>query len=202
MSITERTKQDLLPCGLAWHVEPAAWGLDDERLRVTAGPSTDNFIDPGGAITVLNGARALVRAPRGPWQFSTCVTPDFAHTYDAGALLVWVDDPALRQALLRAVASRRGRPWSRWSPAVCRTTPTAGWPDLAEGQPTPLRRIRVPLPRCHHQAGELVRYFHLDQGEPVEIGLAAQSPLGPGCTVEFTEVTFTDNDLTEIGDGS
>ncbi|MBT2517494.1 DUF1349 domain-containing protein [Streptomyces sp. ISL-90] len=63
-------------------------------LEATAAAQTDWYVyapDPA-AWAPSNGARLLGPAPEGDWQFSARVTVDFNGTYDAGTLLLVVDE--------------------------------------------------------------------------------------------------------------
>src|SRR5699024_9658791 len=71
-------------------------------VSVTSDARTDIFIDPAmvdaepgaaaGAGVVLNASTLLGTPPAGDFQLSARVTVDFRSTFDAGVLLVWVDD--------------------------------------------------------------------------------------------------------------
>jgi uncharacterized protein len=77
----------------------STWKLDAETGAVTvkATPHSDIFIDPGAgtrlnAESLLNAATLLGVPPQGDVQLSARVTVDFRATFDAGVLLIWVDD--------------------------------------------------------------------------------------------------------------
>ncbi len=58
---------------------------------------SDIFIDPAAdgqlsSESRLNAATLLGRLPDGDWQFSARVTAAFASTFDAGVLLLWLDE--------------------------------------------------------------------------------------------------------------
>ena len=71
--------------------EPAGAVVADAPAR------TDLYINPGGgdsddAESLLNAATLLGTPPTGDFQFSARVTVDFAARYDAGVLLLWIDE--------------------------------------------------------------------------------------------------------------
>src|SRR5262245_48355590 len=75
-----------------WHIEPGAGAIS-----VVATPHSDIFIDPRGASplgagTVLNAATLLGSPPAGDFQLRARVTVDFASMFDAGVLLLWIDE--------------------------------------------------------------------------------------------------------------
>jgi regulation of enolase protein 1 (concanavalin A-like superfamily) len=119
-------------------------------------------------------------------------------------LVVWVDQ--LHFAKLCYEQSHRGE-------ATVVSVVTRGVSDDANGwtDPGPSLWLRVSHLRsgayAFHACGEdrdwdLVRYFDLDNDRPARFGLAAQSPTGSGCTVDFAEVALTPADLPDIRDGT
>ena len=88
--------------GLPFTLSPssgAAWTIDEATATVTgkAAAHSDIFIDPRAgtqlnAQSILNAATLLGVPPDGDFQFSARITVEFASTYDAGVLLLWIDD--------------------------------------------------------------------------------------------------------------
>ena len=91
------------PAG-SWRVDEAAG-----TVTVAAQAHTDIFIDPGdgsanggpdggggmslNAESMLNAATLLGVPPDGDFQFSARVTVGFESAFDAGVLLLWLDEP-------------------------------------------------------------------------------------------------------------
>ncbi len=78
---------------------PGVWRRDEQARAVVAeAPAhTDFYVNPGGADSgdaesMLNAATLLGAPPAGDFQFSARVTVDFAAQYDAGVLLLWIDE--------------------------------------------------------------------------------------------------------------
>jgi regulation of enolase protein 1 (concanavalin A-like superfamily) len=191
-----------------------SWRLDPEAgaVRATAAPHTDLFIDPGSGTTLnaeslLNAATLLGTAPPGDFQLSARVTVDFAATYDAGVLLLWVDE----------------RHWGKlcfeFSPAgepMIVSVVTRGVSDDANAFVVPgksvwLRVSRIDRAFAYHASEDgriwrMIRFFTLDDaGDPPGrelVGLEAQSPTGDGCAVTFEEIRFVPERLAELRDGS
>jgi regulation of enolase protein 1 (concanavalin A-like superfamily) len=153
---------------------------------------------------MLNAATLLGLPPDGDFQFSARVTVGFAATYDAGVLLVWVDD----------------RHWGKlcfeFSPAgepMVVSVVTRGVSDdanafVVEGRTVWLRVSRVSHAFAYHasldgNAWRMVRFFSIDaSSRPAEIGFEVQSPTGDGCVVSFDDVCFTRQRLADLRDGS
>lgn len=193
-----------LPRPLRWlvpapRVEVTAAGA----LRVEAGPRSDWFIDPGADAGVRN-APALVMPASGPWQLSAFVWADHRATFDAGVLFVHVDDVTWAKLCLEL--SPQGEVMvvsvvTRGTSDDCNSLPI-------DGHSLHLRVSALERAFAFHwspdgQAWHLVRYFSLGDGAPsaTEVGFMAQSPTGEGCTVEFTDVTFRSELLTELRAG-
>src|SRR5690349_5966237 len=191
----------------SWRLGPAAG-----TVRATAAPHTDLFVDPGSGSTLnaesmLNAATLLGAAPEGDFQLSARVTVDFAATYDAGVLLIWVDE------------HHWGKLCFEFSPAgepMIVSVVTRGVSDDANAFVVPERSVWLRVSRIDHaytyHASEdgrrwrMIRFFTLGGAEvapgPELIGLEAQSPTGDGCAVTFEEIRFVPERLAELRDGS
>ena len=199
-----------LPFALA-PSHPDVWQRDDESgAVVAAAPAhTDFYINPGGADSadaesLHNAATLLGTAPDGDFQFSARVTVDFQSQYDAGVLFLWVDE----------------QHWAKFcfefSPAaepMVVSVVTRGVSDDANAYVVPERTVwlrvsRVDRAYAYHASTDaktwrLIRVFGLgDSLTNHQIGFAAQSPTGDGCTVTFDEIRFAEQRLADLRDGS
>jgi regulation of enolase protein 1 (concanavalin A-like superfamily) len=190
---------------------PEVWRCDGEDgAVVAAAPAhTDFYINPGGAgsvdaETLLNAATLIGTPPEGDFQFSARVRVGFRAQYDAGVLLVWIDE----------------RNWAKFcfefSPAhepMVVSVVTRGVSDDANAFVVAERSIRLRISRlddvyAFHAATDartwqLIRLFNLGDGvHDHKIGFEAQSPVGEGCTVTFTETRFLRQRLADLRDGS
>jgi uncharacterized protein len=204
MEASMSTQAQALPFGLQWEVEPASWRFDGNVGSVVAGASTDNFVDPAGATTALNGARALAEAPDGSWQLSAKVTVDFRATYDAGVLLLWSDDRHF--AKLCFERSPQGEPMV--VSVITRDVSDDANAWVVDGDTVWLRISRVAdQAYAFHSSHdgrrwEFVRYFALSGSSPMRYGISVQSPTGDGCVVTFGELALSDTRLVDLRDGS
>jgi hypothetical protein len=187
------------------------WRRDEQHSAVVAAAPahTDLYINPAGddsgdAESLLNAATLLGVPPAGDFQLSARVTVDFRAQYDAGVLLLWIDE----------------RHWGKFcfefSPAgepMVVSVVTREFSDDANafvvGDRTVWLRVsRIGRVYAFHasvdgRAWTLVRVFSL--GDVVtghRIGFEAQSPTGDGCTVTFDDVRFTRQRLEDLRDGS
>lgn len=198
----------LVPSAAApWRLDPGAGAV-----RATAAPHSDLFIDPGKGTTLnaesmLNAATLLGAAQPGDFQLSARVTVDFAATYDAGVLLLWVDE------------HHWGKLCFEFSPAgepMIVSVVTRGVSDDANAFVVPgrsvwLRVSRIDRAYAYHASEDgrrwrMIRFFTLDgaEGAPERelIGFEAQSPTGDGCEVTFQDIRFVPERLADLRDGS
>jgi regulation of enolase protein 1 (concanavalin A-like superfamily) len=189
----------------------AAWKFDERTSTVvaTAEPRTDIFIDPGGATTLdaesmLNAATLLGAPPAGDFRLSARATVGFGATYDAGVLLLWIDE----------------RHWGKlcfeFSPArepMIVSVVTRGVSDDANAFVVPgpsvwLRLSRIDQAYAYHASTDgkqwrMIRYFCVTESPAsVKVGFEVQSPTGDGCTVTFDDIRFAAERLGDLRDGS
>jgi regulation of enolase protein 1 (concanavalin A-like superfamily) len=166
-------------------------------------------VNPGGtdsadAESMLNAATLLGLPPAGDFQFSARVTVDFQSQYDAGVLLLWIDEQNWAKFCFEC--SPAGEP-------MVVSVVTRGVSDDANAFTVSERSIWLRVSRidrvyAYHASTDgttwqLIRVFTL--GEPVSdhrIGFEAQSPTGDGCTVTFNDIRFASRRLAELRDGS
>jgi regulation of enolase protein 1 (concanavalin A-like superfamily) len=177
--------------------------VERDTVAASAGARTDIFIDPGDGTRTLNAATLLGPPPTGDFQLSARVNVDFAATYDAGVLLLWVDE----------------RHWAKlcfeFSPAgeamivsvVCRDVADDANAFVLTGASAWLRVSRIGRAYAYHasvdgQTWQMIRHFALDGGGEVQIGFEAQSPIGDGCAVMFDSIRYVTSRLADLRDGS
>ena len=187
------------------------WSRDEQAGAVvaTAPAHTDLYVNPGGegsgdAESMLNAATLLGTPPAGDFQLSARVTVDFAAQYDAGVLLIWIDE----------------RHWAKFcfefSPAtepMVVSVVTREFSDDANAFVVADRSVWFRVSRIDHvyafhastdgRTWRLIRVFTL--GEALDghmIGFEAQSPTGDGCVVTFDQIHFTSERLGDLRDGS
>lgn len=190
-----------------------AWRVDDVGVVVATAPGhTDLFVDPGGEHTVgaesmLNAVTLLGDPPAGDFQLSARVGVDFVARFDAGVLLVWLDET--HWAKLCFEQSPSGAPMV--VSVVTRGTSDDANGFVVEGEQVWLRISRIGHVHAFHasldgQVWELVRVFALGQGSDGvtghRLGLEVQAPTGDGCTATFAQVRFTPTTLGDLRDGS
>ena len=211
----------LLVSGVPFPLVPSSaglWRVDEAvgAVQVSAQPHSDIFIDPGNgsadagagaalnAESMLNAVTLLGDAPKGDFQFSARVTVDFVSTFDAGVLLLWLDE------------RRWGKLCFEFSPAgepmvvsvVCRGVSDDANAFAVRGRSVWLRVSRVDRVYAYHASldgatWQMIRVFVLDdETSRDKIGFEGQSPTGEGCRVTFDEIRFLSERLADFRDGS
>ncbi|QHZ00032.1 hypothetical protein SSPS47_33570 [Streptomyces sp. S4.7] len=128
----------------------------------------------------------------------------FSSTFDAGVLLLWIDER--HWAKLCFAYSPRGRPMV--VSVVNRGVADDANAFTVDGDSIRLRVSRVGHAIAYHASTDgttwhLIRYFALDDpARRALTGFEAQSPTGEGCAVTFDEVRFTRDRLADLRDGS
>ncbi|HUN34703.1 MAG TPA: DUF1349 domain-containing protein [Trebonia sp.] len=216
------TGQLMHVAGVPFPLAPSSedlWQADEAAGTVTvlALPHTDMFIDPvsgapgagdGPAVnaeSMLNAATLLGHAPEGDFQFSARVTVGFAATFDAGVLLLWLDDQHWGKLCFEL--SPAGEPMV--VSVVCRGVSDDANAFRVPGRSVWLRISRIDRAYAYHasldgQSWEMIRVFVLsDEGTSLDmIGFEGQSPTGDGCSATFDEIRFSPERLADLRDGS
>jgi regulation of enolase protein 1 (concanavalin A-like superfamily) len=187
----------------------AAWTVTGGTVTGTADPHSDIFIDPGtgdqlNAESMLNAATLLGMPPDGDFQFSARVTVDFRSTYDAGVLLLWVDERHWGKLCFEF--SPDGEPMI--VSVIARGVADDANAFVVDGRTVWLRVSRIDQAIAYHASLDgttwrMVRFFTIDgAATAATIGFEAQSPTGDGCAVTFDDIRFTRERLADLRDGS
>lgn len=167
-------------------------------IELTAGPSTDLFTDPRDGTAVVSATTVTRIVSESAFKFSALVSPLLASRFDAGALLVRRDAEHWAKVCLEQ--SVDGTPTAVSVVTRTLSDDANGW-DL----PEPAAWFRVSRDGeayAFHVSGDgqswkLLRLFALPGEGPVELGFVAQSPVGDGCRVTFSELSYV---LAGMGD--
>ena len=196
--------------GIPFPLSPSTgseWSVDGEAgsLTVTAAAHSDLFIEPGDTTqTIMNAVTLLGDPPPGDFQLSARVTVRFASTFDAGVLMLWIDER--RWAKLCFEYSPDGEP-------MVVSVVTRGASDdsngfMVGGDTVWLRVSRIGGAVAFHASTDgrrwrMIRSFTIDGvAGSIRVGFEAQAPTGEGCDVRFDEILFRQERLQDLRDGS
>lgn len=186
--------------------EGTRWTTDDTTLELVSAAHSDLFIDPTSTPGEVSAdLTRLTGEVTGPFQLSAQVSVDFKDRFDAGVLVVWVNETTWLKLCYEFSPAARGTVVS---------VATRGVSDDANSWDVPDHTVHLRISRMRHafalhsstdgQTWQLVRITSLGVpiDQPVEVGFLAQSPNGTGCRAVFQNITFTTHELSDTRDGS
>ncbi len=193
----------LMPEGPA----PQAWSQADNVISVDAPAGSNMFIDPAHPDELpLPDAPRLVGLPEGDFQLSARVTVDFRSMFDAGVIIVQVDEKHWAKLCFEYTPQQ--------TPSVV-TVVTRGVSDDANAFELAENTVWLRLSRvgetfvCHASTDgvwwRMMRYFALTgspAGVPARVGFEGQAPTGDGCRITFDQITYRAETLKDLRDGS
>jgi hypothetical protein len=185
------------------------YNSQDNNLAVFAIPHSDIYINPAGknstdAESLMNASTLLGSPPNGDFQLSAKLTVDFNSQFDAGVLMIWVDELNWVKFCFE---------YSPDATPMVVSVVTINFSDDANsftvnGNSIWYRITRRDNVYALHAAIDgtewlLIRVFTLGSDlERHRIGFAAQSPTGEGCKILFSEINFSQARLQDLRDGS
>ncbi len=190
-----------IPKDLHWKVAPVDWKIDDGAvLTITAGKGSNEFVSPLDGNS-SSGAPKLMFQPDEEFVLSAKVTVDFQSTWDAGFLAVQAG--VTEWAKLCLEMSNQGNP-------KIVSVVTHGVSDDSTGVPVEGTSVYLKVAKIgpalffyYSPDGKNwtpVRAFRLSSGK-LEVGFAAQAPVGERCTVKFTEIRYSPKRAENIWTG-
>lgn len=191
-----------IPQELYWINLPLEWEVcKDESLSITAGKSTDLFIDPQGGYSANNSPRLMFKCDS-IFQLSAKVEVKFQATYDAGALLLYQNEESW--AKLCFELSPQNLPTI--VTVVNRTVSDDCNSVSIESNSIFLRIAKLKHAFAFHYSIDskywhLVRYFKLEQNEDIAVGFSSQSPMGNACNTVFSRINYSLETINDIRDG-
>lgn len=192
-----------LPGALQWRHDLLAWQVNSEQhLSITAGASTDWFIDPAGSYSKDNAPVALFTPPDPTFLLSAQVTVGFGSAFDAGVLQVRVNDSLWGKLCFEYSPQRQPMIVSVVTRGVSDDSNAA----IINGNTVYLRIAQQGHTTAFHysldgQSWQLVRYFTLGHYTNLQVGFSAQSPTGQSCTATFAAIHYRSGLLADIRNG-
>lgn len=186
-----------------WKNKPDSFETGDDSAVITAPAGTDYFNDPSSDTRRRNAAFFAGEAA-GDFTLEGRVTPEFAGTYDAGALMLYYND----DTWLKLAFEQTDMGCTSVVSVV-----TRGLSDDANGEVVTDPNICLKMSRRGDTVGlyysrdgeswRMVRLFSFPApaGNTCLVGVAAQSPLGSGCRITFSDLAFVPNPVTDFRRG-
>lgn len=192
-----------LPAPLSWLRDPVTWNVDaNDQLTFQAGPATDWFSDPAGNQRKDDAPSALFVSADQEFTLSARIQVAFAATFDAGALLVRVQDDLWAKLAFEYSPQRQ--------PMIVSVVTRGASDDCnsaqVDGDSVFLRITRREGIFAFHYSldgrlWQLVRYFTLGDAPRLSVGFSAQSPTGSGCAAVFSQIHYTSTAISDLRSG-
>ncbi len=183
-----------------WLNKPDKFQVENSRIMISADGKTDFFVDP--ALNVIkSNAPLYMKEMEGDFSFSCKVKPLFNMRYDAGAIMLYIDDynwikfafentdlgyPAVVSVLTKDYSDDcNGEEISSESIylKISRKDGLTGFYYSSDGITWKMKRL------CRFEGNYYKSLF---------LGIEAQSPVGEGCKVEFSEMVFLDEAVDDF----
>lgn len=179
-----------LPGPMVWQNAPASWKAEAGGLSITSGKQTDWFVSPMDGARRENSSR-LVFQPADDFVLSARVTVDFRAKWDAGALVLYVNDDTWAKLCVEMTVENH--------PAIVSVV-TRGLSDDNTSIAVAGRQVYLKIAKAgqaiffyaseNGQDWKIIRAFSFGPGAKVRVGFSSQSPVGEGCTTVFDQITY------------
>lgn len=178
------------PQAFEWRNSPVDWNAKDGVVTIRSAGKTDWYIAPTGGQQAASSPLLLFPAPQNFW-FSAKVTIDFKAQFDAGAVAVYADE---KNWVKFAFESPNGRTGSIVS-VVTRGLSDDNTGTAIEGNSVYLKVSKTGQAiflyfSTDGKRWNLTRAFNLGPEQQLQFGFSAQSPMGAGSTVTFSEIQY------------
>jgi regulation of enolase protein 1 (concanavalin A-like superfamily) len=173
----------------------------DGIFTIRAGGKTDFFIDYRTDVNISN-APFYYDYVDYDFEIKVCVRPEFANTYDAGAILIYDDD----KHWIKAAFENTDLGYHSVVAVVTNEVSDDSNGEFINQEKVYIRVLRKDDYFCIHHSTDgnnwkMVRYFRQKFSKKLKIGVIAQSPVGNGCDVEYCDLKISKNEYLDIRKG-
>jgi regulation of enolase protein 1 (concanavalin A-like superfamily) len=180
-----------VPGALAWQNAPLNWQIDHgQTLSITALGKTDWFVSPMDGARRDNSPRLVFQAAD-DFVLSAKVTVDFRSMWDAGVLVLYVNDATWAKLCLEMTVEKH--------PAIVSVV-TRGTSDdnnsiAIRGNSVYLKIAKAGQAIFFYasedgQNWKTIRAFSLGKVDNLRVGFSSQSPTGERCTTVFDHIDY------------
>lgn len=178
--------------------------FEGNDVVIEAGPNTDWFFDPRGTAKLRNVPLVALSIETPVFALQAKVKADFGSRFDGGTIFVQASDDAWAKIAFE------------YSPRHVPTIVSVVTKEVSDDCDGPSFEEEAVHLRLSAQDGafalhfsetgndwRFLRWFSLPHGAgPLTIGLSAQSPLGKGCRVRFSDIKLSHAPIVDLRDGS
>jgi hypothetical protein len=173
-----------------WRNPPVDWKMKDGVLTIQSAAKTDWYAAPTGYPGVAATPVLLFPAPKDFW-FSAKVSVDFKAQFDAGALILYIDEQNWVKFAFESQDGKTG--------AIVSVV-TRGLSDDNTGAPIEGNSVYLKVSRTSNalfllystdgKKWNVTRAFSLGPDKPMQFGFSSQSPTGSGATATFSDIRY------------
>ncbi len=170
-------------------------------FRISSPPGTDYFIDLHANVKKANAPFYYERVDF-DFEIRVYIKPHFKSTYDAGAILILEDE----EHWIKAAFEKTDLGYPAAVSVVTREASDDCNGERIDEEDLFLRVLRRGdyFAIHHSRVGtdwKMLRYFYLPLTRKVMVGVMAQSPLGKGVDVDFSDLVITENRYRDLRSG-
>lgn len=182
---------DGIPGPMNWQNPPLEWKIENHQtLSITGGKQTDWFVSPMGDGHSDNSPRLLFK-PADDFVLSAKVTVDFRSQWDAGVLVLYINDGLWAKLCFEnsiekhpAIVSVVTRELSDDNNSIAISGPSVYLKVAKAGQAIFF------YASSDGQNWSIIRAFSLGKSPDLRVGFSSQSPKGDACTTVFSEIRY------------
>jgi uncharacterized protein len=190
-----------IPGHLLWKNSPETWNTGEQGLTIVAARNTDWFISPLDGKATMNGP-VLLFEPAADFILSAHVRVDFRQQWDAGFLMVYLNDRTWAKLAIEMSAYQE--------PTIVSLV-TRGVSDDCNSTALPENSAYLRVARSGQavffywssdgRSWRLVRSFTLGARGRLRAGFAAQAPVGDRGTAVFSDIKYEPRKLADVFKG-
>jgi regulation of enolase protein 1 (concanavalin A-like superfamily) len=181
----------VIPGPLTWQHPASIWKFDDSRmLTIVADKKTNWYISPAGDGKWDSSNRLLFK-PADDFVLSAKVTVRHQATWDAGGLVLYANDSLWAKFGIEVTSEKKPRIVS----VVTRAVSDDSNSIVINGSSAYLKIAKAGSGMFFYESEDghhwsIIRAFSLGENLDLRAGFSAQSPLGDGCRVEFSDIQY------------
>ena len=190
-----------VPGPLEWHNTPRAWKIEEGRLKIEAGRSTDWYISPQDGKDT-HSAPILLFKPDQDFVLTAKVDVEFRTKWDAGMFMVFVDDKTWAKLAFEMAVYNE--------PTIVSVV-TRGVSDDCNSSSFTEHWIWLRIAKAADAIGfyvsrdgrswRMVRAFTFGSVKELRVGFGAQSPAGEGASAVFSEIRYELRKIQDLAVG-
>jgi regulation of enolase protein 1 (concanavalin A-like superfamily) len=180
-----------VPGPLTWQHPASYWKIDDDQtLTIVADKKTNWYVSPAGDGKWDSSNRLLFK-PASDFVLSAKVTVGYHSTWDAGGLVLYANDSVWAKFGIEVTSEKKPTIVS----VVTRTVSDDNNSIVVNGSSAYLKIAKAGSGIFFYESEDgqnwsIIRAFSLGDNLDLRVGFSAQSPIGDGCRVEFSQIQY------------